>query len=140
MTSIPSAWYDSSCRRNKLLAAPSCRRVIETKSGQNRMSDPGGSQGRLRTYPFLGIWRALLCDEVIRVGAAGDELQRFWRIDDSGFKNLQDETNRLRHTYSGQSFFLRYGSFKKSYRRGRLEAIGAEGTNGGNDVDGGSRL
>ena len=36
----------------------------------------------------------------------------FRRIDDSGFKNLQDETNRLRHTYCGQSIFLRYGSFK----------------------------
>ena len=33
-TSTPSAWYDdSSFRRNKLLAAPSCRKVIETKSG-----------------------------------------------------------------------------------------------------------
>ena len=33
-TSTPSAWYDSIFRRNKLLTAPSCRRVIETKSGQ----------------------------------------------------------------------------------------------------------
>ena len=31
-TSIPSAWYDSGFRRNELLAAPSCRRVIEKKS------------------------------------------------------------------------------------------------------------
>ena len=31
--------YDSSFRRNKLLAVPSCRRVIETKYGQNRMFD-----------------------------------------------------------------------------------------------------
>ena len=38
-------------------------------------------------------------------------------------------------------FFSRYGSFKKrSCRQGRLEAIGAEGTNGGHAVDGGSRL
>ena len=29
---------------------------------------------------------------------------------------------------------------KKSCRRGRLEAIGAEGTNGGHAVEGGSRL
>ena len=28
-TSVPSAWYDSSFWRNKLLAAPSCRRIIE---------------------------------------------------------------------------------------------------------------
>ena len=42
-TSVPSAWYDSSFWRNKLLAVPSCRKVIETKSGQNRTLDPGGS-------------------------------------------------------------------------------------------------
>ena len=70
-TSVPSAKYDSTFRRNKQLAAPSCRRVIETKSMQNRTCDPGGFQGRLRACPFLGSWRALLCDEVIRVGAAG---------------------------------------------------------------------
>ena len=37
-----------------LRAAPSCRRVIETKSGQNLMSDPGSFTGRLRACPFLG--------------------------------------------------------------------------------------
>ena len=62
----------------KLLAAPSCRRVIETKSGQNMMFDPGGSQGRLRACPFLGTWRTLLHGEVMRVGAAGDDLQCFF--------------------------------------------------------------
>ena len=35
-------------------------RAIETKSGQNRMFDPGGSQGRLRACPVLGTWCALL--------------------------------------------------------------------------------
>ena len=74
-SSIPSAWYD----RWKLLAAPSCRRVIETKLGQDRTFDPDGSQGRLRACPFLGTWRALLCGEVVRTGAAGDELHRFQR-------------------------------------------------------------
>ena len=38
-TSILCAWYYSSFY---LRAAHSCRRVIETKSGQNRMLDPGG--------------------------------------------------------------------------------------------------
>ena len=71
-TSTPSAWYgDSSFRRNKLLAAPFCRRVIETKYRQNRTFDPGGSQGRLRTCPFMGTWRALFVCEAMRVGAAG---------------------------------------------------------------------
>ena len=63
-TSTPSDFYDSSFWRNNLLTAPSCRRVIETKLGQNRMFDLGGSEGRLHTCPFLGTWRALLCGEV----------------------------------------------------------------------------
>ena len=70
--STPPAWYDeSSFWRSKVLAAPSCRRVIETKSMQNRTFDPSGSQGRLRACPFLGSWRALLSGEIIRVGVAG---------------------------------------------------------------------
>ena len=44
---------------------------------QNWTFDPGGSQGYLRACPFLESWRALVCGEVIRAGAAGDELQRF---------------------------------------------------------------
>ena len=67
-TSIPSACYDSSFWR--LLAAPYCRRIVETKSRQNRTFDPGGSQGHLRACPFLGSWRALVCGEVIRAGEA----------------------------------------------------------------------
>ena len=64
-TSVLPASYDSSFWRNNLLAAPSWRRAIETKSGQNRMFDPGGSDGRLRACPFLGTWRALLCGEAL---------------------------------------------------------------------------
>ena len=67
-TSILSAWYDSFW---KLLAAPSSRRVVKTKSRQNRTFDPGGSQGHLRACTVLGSWRALLCGEDIRAGAAG---------------------------------------------------------------------
>ena len=126
-TPILSVSYDSRFRRNKLPASLSCRRVIETKSGQNRTFDPGGSQGHLRADPFLGTWRALLCGEAMRFGAAGDDLQRFWRIDDSRFQNVQEKgTNCLCHTYCSQSFFLRYGSFKNSCRRGWLEVIGCQ--------------
>ena len=32
--------------------------------------------GHLRACPFLGTWRALLCGKVMRVGAAGGDLQR----------------------------------------------------------------
>ena len=68
-TSTQPVSYDSSFWKNNLLAAPSCRRVIETKSGENKMFDPGGSQGRLHACPFLGSWRALLCEEVrVRAG------------------------------------------------------------------------
>ena len=65
-TSTLSASYYSSFWRINLLTAPSCRRVIETKSGQNLIFDPGGSEGRLRACPVLGTWRALLCGEVMR--------------------------------------------------------------------------
>ena len=78
-TSIPSASYDSSSvfQERNLSATPYCRRVVDTNSRQNMTFNPGGSRGHLRACPFLGSWRALICDEVIRVGAAGDELQRF---------------------------------------------------------------
>ena len=64
-TSIITALNDSRFWIN-LLAAPFCRRVVETKSEQNRMFDPGGSKGRLRACPFLRTWRALLRGEVMR--------------------------------------------------------------------------
>ena len=76
-TSIPSASYDSSSFW-RLFAAPYCYRVVETKSRQNTTFDPGGSRSHLRACPFLGSWRALVCGEVIRAGAAGDELQCFF--------------------------------------------------------------
>ena len=51
-TIFTSAWYDSSFW--KLLATPSCRKVIETKTMYHRMFDPGGFQSRLCACPFLG--------------------------------------------------------------------------------------
>ena len=54
-TLTPFVSYDSSVfQKSSLLAAPYCRRVIETKSRQNRTLDPGGSQGHLRACSFLG--------------------------------------------------------------------------------------
>ena len=45
-----------------LHAAPFCRRVLETKSGEKRMFDPGGCQGRLRA---CSLWdRGARCFEV----------------------------------------------------------------------------
>ena len=81
--SISSASNDSSSvfQERNLSATPYCRRVVDTKSRQNRTFDPGGSQGHLRACPFLGPWRALVCGEVFRAGAAGEEQQRFFGED-----------------------------------------------------------
>ena len=71
----PYTSNDSSVfQKSNLPAAPYCRRVLWTKSRQNRTSDPGGSQGHLRACPFLGSWRALVCGEVMHAGVAGVEL------------------------------------------------------------------
>ena len=82
-TSIPSASNDSSSvfQERNLSATPYCRRVVDTKSGQNRTFDSGGSRGHLRACPFWGSWRALVCGEDLRAEAAGDELQRLFGRD-----------------------------------------------------------
>ena len=61
-----SILYASNYSSFYLRTAPSCRRVIETKSGQNLMHDPGGFTSHLCTCPFVGTWHALLCGEVYR--------------------------------------------------------------------------
>ena len=79
-TSTSSASYDSSSvfQERNLSAITYCRRVVDTQSRQNRTFDPGGLQGHLRACPFLGPWRTSVRGEVIRAGAAGDKLQRFF--------------------------------------------------------------
>ena len=76
-TLTSSASYDSNSFW-RLSATPYCRRVVDTKSEQKRIFDPGGSRGHLRACPFWGSWRVLVCGEVLRAGAAGDKLQRFF--------------------------------------------------------------
>ena len=70
-TSILNVLYFSSfgCINNQ--QAPFWPRIIETKSGQNRMFDPGSAQGRLRACPFLGTWRVLFCGEFFFGGGGG---------------------------------------------------------------------
>ena len=63
-TSTPYASFDSSSFW-RLLAAPYCRRVVETKSRQSKTFDSGGSQGHFRACLFLGSWRELVCGNVI---------------------------------------------------------------------------
>ena len=59
-TSIQYALYYNSSFCWNQLPAPSWRMVIQTKSRQNMILDPGGSKGRLRACPFSETWRALL--------------------------------------------------------------------------------
>ena len=60
-----ASYYSIFWRIISLLAAPSCLRVIKTKSGQTLGVDPGGSTGHLRACPFLGnvarvaLWRGV---------------------------------------------------------------------------------
>ena len=72
------------------------------------MFNPGGFQGRLHACPFLGTWRALLCGEVVRVGAASDDLQRFLEDRRFGIQKPSGvvRAKYLRRTYSGQSLTL----------------------------------
>ena len=63
-TSVLSASYDSSSvfQERNLSATRYCRKAVDTKSGQNRTSDPGGSRGRGRLPVFgivarVGLWR-----------------------------------------------------------------------------------
>ena len=59
-TSTQSASYDSSFWRNNLLAAPSYRKVIETKLGQHRIFNPGGSRSSPRLPVFGNVTRVAL--------------------------------------------------------------------------------
>ena len=71
------------------------------------MFDPDDFQGRLRACPFLGTWRALLYEEVMRLERMVAICSVFWWINESRLKNLQEvvQANYLRRTYSGQSLF-----------------------------------
>ena len=65
------------------LAPPCWRRVIQTESRQTLMFDPGGCTGRLRSCPFVGGWRTLLCGEVFVWDAEWyPRLERVWLTED----------------------------------------------------------
>ena len=59
-TSTQDVSYDSCFWRNYLLAVLSRRRVIETKSMQNSMFDPGGSRSSPRLPVFGNVARVVL--------------------------------------------------------------------------------
>ena len=105
-STLSALLYDSNFGRNDVFAALACRRVIEAKSGQNRMFDRGGSEGRLRAWSFLGTWRGLLCGEVMRfegLDQAAAFLEEGWLEHQVVGERY---ANRFRRTYSGQSPFF----------------------------------
>ena len=88
-----------------LLAPPSYRRVVETKSVQSRTFDPGGFQGRLRTCPFWGSWRRCFLGRFML--GLGEAAACFGgsMIQDS--KALRSGTGEILHrTYSGNLLAL----------------------------------
>ena len=79
-TSTPYASYNNSVfQESNLSAAPYCRRVLETKSRQNRTFDPGGLQGHLRACPFRDCGARWFVVRLYVLEQPGDELQRFFR-------------------------------------------------------------
>ena len=105
-TPILSVLYDSSFSwKNNPPAAPSCGRVIDTKSEQNRMFDPGGSEGR--SAPACFWERGARCF-VVRSCAGGD-LQRFLEDRLFGIQKPSGvvRAKYLRRTYSDLSLTLR---------------------------------
>ena len=126
-TSTLYAWYCSSFWRNNLIAASSSRRAIETKSGQNRMFDPGGFAALLRPCPFLGTWCALLCGKVMSYRARRG-CNVFWRKDDSRRElSCMRGTGESRLRMAVCLCFSAAADLKRPCRRGRLEAIGCHG-------------
>ena len=112
---IQYALHSSSFWRNNLLAAPSCRRDIETKSGQNLMFDPGGSKGRLRACPFSGTWRALLCGGVLVLKRLVAIWSVFLQKEVRGISFFGVRYKQCR-TYTGRPLFLRsQAGLKRSY-------------------------
>ena len=104
-TSIQYSSYYSIFWRINNQQAPFWPRVIETKSGQNLVFDPGGSTGRLRACPFLEMWCALFCGKVF-VRALDEAAVFFGGWITWSHLEGEEQANRLRRTYSGRSLFL----------------------------------
>ena len=135
-TSTQSVSYDSSFFwKNNLPVAPSCRRVIETKSGQNSIFDPGSS----RSFPRLPVFwergtrcfvgRLYVLERLVAICSAFSGWKEVREISFSGARYKQSDR-----------CFSTAAILKRSCRQERLKAIGAEGANGGRAVDGSSRL
>ena len=81
-TSTQSVLYDISFFwKNNLPAAPSCRRVIETESGQNRMLNSGGSRSSPHLPVFENVARVVLWGGSLFLERLVVICSVFWRID-----------------------------------------------------------
>ena len=78
-------------------------KVLETKSRQTLVFDPGGSTGHLRACPILGTWRTLLCGEVFVWAPTGGDLKCFWQI--------HDPEHHLPKERAGDPYVLRLNAF-----------------------------
>ena len=143
--STQSVSYDGSFFwKNNLSAAPSCRRVIETKSGQSRMFNPGGS----RSFPCLPAFGNVARVALWRDSSEGwTRLQRrFLEVEFSGYQFAVqgDEpftpyvlrpivffsaTARLKTAMPSRAArgYRSWRDERRSRRRGRLEFIGCQG-------------
>ena len=111
-TSTPYALYYNSSFWLNQLAAPSCRRVIEKKSGQNRMFD-SGSSGSPPRLPIFGNEHALLCEKVMFWSG-------WWRSAVFFLAGRRSAEYHFpgRSTNNSIDFFSAAADLKRSYRRG----------------------
>ena len=126
MSTQYALYYNINFRLNQL-RAPSWRRVIQTKSRQNLIFDPGGSKSRLRACLLLGTWRALLCGEVLvlerlvticSICLAGRMTRELSCRTEGGPRNIifRSKIDTAR-TYCGRPLFLRsQAGLKGPYR------------------------
>ena len=115
-------YYNSSFWLNQL-STLSWRRVIQTKSKQNLVFDPGGSKGRLHPCPFWGTWCMLLCGEVLVLKRLVVICSFFFT--EGGPRNIIFRSKvQATRTYCGRPLFLRSQAvLKRAHRQGRLEGI-----------------
>ena len=111
----------ASSRRVTCLLLPTAGGSLRQNPGKVRLLIQAVRKVTSAPAHFLGSWRAFVCGEVIRTGAAGDELQRF-----IGGDSWLSETRPALMPRK-----------KKSSRLERLEVICRR--NGGHVVEGDSR-
>ena len=73
-------------------------KVLEMKTRQTLVFDPGRCTGRLRACPFLGRWRALLCGEVFVWATDGAQGWRAFLSAEDLYIIFPTEVKTIRYT------------------------------------------